>query len=125
MDYLFSKNIRTGVISNISFSGEALIKRISEWLPNNQFEFILATSEYIFRKPHKRIFELALRKSNLSADEVWYCGDNAICDVDGAKNAGLTPIWYKGALNNHRNSPQEKCIVINDWFDLIEILERI
>ncbi|MDD4474442.1 MAG: HAD family hydrolase [Eubacteriales bacterium] len=123
LDYLYSENIRTGVISNISFSGDALKNRINEFLPNNRFEFIIATSEYIFRKPQKRIFELALRKSNCYADEVWYCGDNAICDVDGAKSAGLTPVWYKGAHENYSNIPQKESIVIHDWLELIGILD--
>jgi len=57
-----------------------LTNRINEFLPNNNFEFIIATSEYIFRKPHKRIYELALKKANLEAKDVWYCGDNAVCD---------------------------------------------
>lgn len=125
LDYLNGENIRTGVISNISFSGEALANRINGLLPNNRFEFILATSEYVFRKPHKRIFELALRKANLQADEVWYCGDNAACDVDGARNAGLTPVWYKGARENYFSEPQEECMIVTDWLKLIEILDNL
>ena len=125
LDYLQSENIRTSVISNISYSGKALSNRINEFLPNNNFEFIMATSEYIFRKPNKRIFELALHKANLTPEEVWYCGDNAICDVDGAKRAGLTPVWYKGSMVSSKNLPQTECIVINDWMELREILENM
>lgn len=124
LHYLYDKGIRTGVISNISFSGEALVNRIKELLPDNNFEFIIATSEYIFRKPHKRIFELALHKANLFASEVWYCGDNAICDVDGANGAGLTSVWYKGAYVNYSSVPQEECIIIDDWLKLIAIIEK-
>ena len=29
----------------------------------------------MFRKPNKRIFELALEKAELLSDEVWYIGD--------------------------------------------------
>lgn len=125
LKYLKNNNIRVGVISNISFSGEALSKRIKEFFPNNSFEFILATSEYIFRKPHKRIFELALRKANLRAEDVWYCGDNAVCDVDGAKSMGITPVWYKGALRKNNITPQTECITIEDWRELIYILEKL
>lgn len=45
--------------SNICYAGKVIKKRISKMLPNHQFEFILATSEYMFRKPNKRIFGLA------------------------------------------------------------------
>ena len=41
--------IRTGVISNLSFSGATLIRRINECLPFHRFEFIVASSECVFR----------------------------------------------------------------------------
>jgi putative hydrolase of the HAD superfamily len=121
LDYLKKNNIRVGVMSNISFSGEALNNRINEFFANNSFEFILATSEYIFRKPHRRIFEFALRKANLPAEDVWYCGDNVVCNIDCAKNIGITPVWYKGALRKNKIMPQTECITVEDWREPISI----
>ena len=121
--YLRDKHIRSAVVSNISFSGKALENRINSLLPQNDFEFVLATSEYVFRKPHKRIFELAARKADLEPHEIWYCGDNGICDVDGAKSAGLFPVWYKGAYEGRGFAPQNECLVVFDWRELIEILD--
>lgn len=83
----------------------------------------MATSEYIFRKPHRRIFELALRKANLQPQEAWYCGDNAVCDVDGAKAVGMIPVWYKGAIRDTAFVPESDCITINNWIELINILQ--
>lgn len=118
LDYLKEVNIRTGVISNISFSGHALASKINKFLPNNSFEFIIATSEYVFRKPHRRIFEIALKKAELLPHDVWYCGDNAICDVDGARNVGFTPIWYKGAFKDYNHIPQKECLTVYNWLEL-------
>ncbi len=123
LDYLKRKSILTAVISNISFSGQALANRINTLLPQNEFEFILATSENVFRKPHKRIFELAVRKAGLAPEDVWYCGDNGICDVDGASKAGLIPVWYKGAYKENDYVPQNECLTIYDWNELIDVLE--
>jgi putative hydrolase of the HAD superfamily len=125
LNYLKNQKIRVGIISNISYSGEALSNRINEFFPEHSFEFIMATSEYIFRKPHKRIYELALKKANLQADDVWYCGDNGICDVDGAKNIGITPVWYKGAIQTSKITPEAECIAINDWEELKILLENL
>jgi putative hydrolase of the HAD superfamily len=113
------------VVSNISFSGQALRNRINTLLPQNDFEFILATSEYVFRKPHKRIFELATIKANLEPHEIWYCGDNGICDVDGAKSAGFFPVWYKGAYEGYGFTPKNESLTISDWRELTEILEKL
>ncbi len=124
--YLKDQNIRTAVISNISFSGKALEDRINTLIPENEFEFILATSEYVFRKPHSRIFELALRKAKLRPNEVWYCGDNAYFDVEGALNMGISPVWYRGAIHNHNKLvPKEGCLTISDWEELIDYISKI
>lgn len=95
LDYLHSHHIRTGVISNISFSEDALSDRINRLLPNNHFEFIIPSSEYIYRKPNPIIFEIALRKAKLSPDKVWFCGDNLKADIMGAHSAHLFPVWYE------------------------------
>jgi len=97
--YLKGKGIRTGVISNISFAPSVVAERINRLLPENNFEFIITSSNYIFRKPNKRIFDLALEKAQLQPDEVWYIGDQYECDVKGSLKAGLLPIWYIGAID--------------------------
>ena len=99
LEYLKNKGIRTGVISNISYASSVVAERINRLLPENSFEFIITSSNYIFRKPNKRIFDLALEKARLEPDEVWYIGDQYECDVKGALNAGLLPIWYIGAID--------------------------
>jgi len=116
-------DIRTAVISNISFSQKALENRLRNQLPEHDFEFILATSEYVFRKPHRRIFELALRKAKLDAKDVWYCGDNAYFDVEGAASSGIYPVWYRGAMEFHNKlTPTVDCLTIEDWIELVEQL---
>ena len=99
LEYLKNKGIRTGVISNISYASSVVAERINRLLPENAFEFIITSSNYIFRKPNKRIFDLALEKAGLETEEVWYIGDQYECDVKGALNAGLLPIWYIGAID--------------------------
>lgn len=123
--FLEEINIRTAVISNISFSGNMLKTRINRYIPSHKFEFIIASSEYIFRKPHKRIFELALRKAKLSASDVWYCGDNAVFDVDGAADCGISPVWYKGAIEKaNKYVPKREHMEISDWNELIDMLKH-
>ena len=95
--WLKEQGIRSGVITNISYAPDVVKRRIRKLLPGHSFEFILATSEYLFRKPDRRIFELALKKAELEPEEVWYAGDSYECDVMGAKNVGIFPVWYVGA----------------------------
>ena len=123
MDFLYENNIRTAVLSNISFAGNVVEERIRKLLPSNHFEFILATSEYLFRKPNERIFRLALEKAGLEASEVWYVGDNYECDVEGSRNAGMFPVWYLGATENVPEKPDDVLRIFH-WNELKSMIER-
>lgn len=130
LDSISALGIRSGVISNISFSGAALAAWLNRLLPNNRFEFIIASSEYAFRKPSRLLFELALKKAGLPAQEVWFCGDNIQADIEGAAQAGLFPVWYENAAALSRpgggaKKPGCKHLHIHEWEELIYILKSI
>ena len=114
LKFLKKREIRTGVISNISYAPSVVAARINRLLPENAFEFILTSSNYIFRKPHRRIFDLALEKAALRPDEVWYIGDQYECDVKGALNAGLYPVWYIGAIDLPYREDRS-ILTVTDW----------
>lgn len=117
LDFLEQKGIRTGVISNITYDQKVVSERIDRLIPNHEFEFILATSGYLFRKPSPHIFELALEKADLCAEDVWYIGDNYLCDIKGALGAGLFPVWYIGALDLPYTEDPE-ILTVSSWEEL-------
>lgn len=136
--YLWQKGIRTGVISNISYCGDALRERIESLLPDHKFEFIIASSEYMFRKPSPHIFTLALELAGLNADDVWYIGDDYRIDVEGANNAGMFAVHYIGALEprkiqnhvfsdliNEANGGERRFITVSSWDELAKIIDAI
>lgn len=65
LTFLRREGIRTGVISNLCWSGKVLAHRLHKNFAGHDFEFIITTSEYVFRKPEKHIFDIAVRKSGL------------------------------------------------------------
>ena len=113
--------IRTGVISNITVSGACLKKRLHRLLPDHEFEFVISSCDYLFRKPHPRIFQLACTKSGLNASEIWLCGDNPICDVEGASNIGMSPILF---LDQEQKDLELEKIRIQNWNQLLKIIEE-
>lgn len=119
--FLKKQGIRTGVISNISYCGEAVKERIRSMLPEHEFEFVLATSEYLYRKPNKRIFDLALKKAELKPEDVWYIGDQYECDVMGAKGAGILPVWYIGAIDLPYDE-KEDVLIVRSWKELKQLM---
>ena len=122
LEYLDEAEIRSGVISNISFTGSVVKKRICDLLPNNRFEFIIATSEYLFRKPGRRIFELALEMAELKPKDVWYIGDDYECDVVGARNAGIYPVRYIGAMDTVYER-KDDVMEISSWAELTAFIK--
>lgn len=128
LDFLEGRGVRTGVISNLSFSGAALSERLTRLIPNHRFEFILSTAEYVFRKPSRRIFELALVKAGLPPEEVWYCGDSPVYDLRGAYDSGLQPVWYRGArspLWHTGDLPDVPHLEAESWSALAELLNTL
>lgn len=134
LDYLNECGIRTAVISNIGWSGRALTNRVNRLLPGNKFEFIIASSEYVIRKPDRMLFEIALRKAGLPADQVWYCGDSIQNDVMGAHGAGIYPVLYEGDTPGevnpllHQNDGVKvdfDYLHIHDWREMAEVLRRL
>ena len=95
LDALAEAGIRTAVLSNNGWSGEAIQERFDRLLPNHRFEFVMSSSDYLIRKPDPRLFEIALLKAGLDASQVWYVGDSLRADVYGSHAAGLFPVWYE------------------------------
>lgn len=122
------EGIRTGVVSNLCFNEKTLRKRLARCLPDHTFEFVMVSSEYAFRKPMPQYYQLALTKAHLEAGDVWFCGDNAVCDVDGPQAVGMQGIWFTGAMLNPeslRLRPQsEGHWEIAHWGELQKRLEQ-
>ncbi len=132
LEGLHARGIRTGVISNLSFSGEALRRRLNRFLPDNHFELVMASSDYAVRKPDKRLFQIALVKAGLAAEDVWYCGDNTVADVGGAAGAGLFPVWYTsdsetGYVRKAEYSTPPECeyLRVRRWDQLIKTIDSL
>ncbi len=130
--FLSERNIRTGVISNLCWSGGTLSAALREFYPEHEFEFVITSSEYIFRKPDRHIFELAVRKAGLEAKDIWFCGNDLGADIIGAHEAGLTPVFMDNSSLPHFEKDTiniDKGIAadipyhrITSWEDLKELL---
>jgi putative hydrolase of the HAD superfamily len=124
--FLRENGIRTGVISNTPITEEILAKSLKKLIPENSFDPIVTSSETIFRKPHPRIFQYALQRAGLPASEAVHCGDNPMCDVEGASAAGIFPVWYKGCCTVAENiQPKCKHLAIQSWRELKDKISRI
>ena len=128
LSLLREKNIGTGVVSNMGFSGAALSRRLGLLFPEHSFRFVMSSADYVLRKPNPRLFELAVKKSGCMPSEIWFAGDNPAMDIAGAANAHLTPVYYERDLGCAYREPAQveqlpPCIRIGDWSELYDFLK--
>lgn len=123
LKFLKLHRIKMAVISNTSFPGRILERELKRHKLHKFFEFVIASADYGIRKPHPLIYELAVKKLNLSKESVWFVGDNLRYDVMGPKDYGLWSIWYNryGKINDEIRPDLE----IKNWGELIRVLKEL
>ncbi len=64
------------------------------------FDTVTTSEEAGCKKPHRRIFELALEKAGASKDYSLMVGDDFEADIQGAKQVGMQAVYlnYKGEI---------------------------
>jgi HAD superfamily hydrolase (TIGR01549 family) len=89
---LESDGYRMGLISNAGDDQDVqqLARRFGI---ARYFDFILTSAACSYRKPHRRIFELALSNWYFLPSEAVMVGDNLDADVRGAQSVGLFAVW--------------------------------
>lgn len=123
LHWLNGAKIRTAVISNCDYSGNLLQEKLNKIFPENQFEFVIASSDYGVMKPNRYIFQAGIVKSGLEAKDIWYVGDKVAVDVLGSKAAGMTPVLYKNPRNTYQEIP-ENVIVVDDLMKIASLLTQ-
>lgn len=117
---------RMGLISNAGDDQDVqqLIRRFEI---SSYFDFILTSAQCSYRKPHPRIFELAIANWYFVPSETVMVGDNLDADIRGAKNAGLYAVWIsRRAGQSSEDQPRvEPDATIQSLSELPALLDRL
>jgi putative hydrolase of the HAD superfamily len=84
-----------GIISN--GRGEFQTKAISGLGIQDYFDVMLISEIEGVRKPEPEIFQRAMTRLGVSAQNSIFVGDNPQADILGAKNAGMRTIWKRSS----------------------------
>jgi putative hydrolase of the HAD superfamily len=57
------------------------------------FDVVLISEAEGVRKPSPEIFQRALRRHGIESSAAMFIGDHPLMDVEGARSAGLLPVW--------------------------------
>jgi HAD superfamily hydrolase (TIGR01662 family) len=93
LEELKRSGTKLGIVSNTLVPAHCLDQHLAE---NGVLEFFpvrVYSSQVRYRKPHPRIFEIALSQIGVPASRTLFIGDLLTCDIAGAKRAGMRTIW--------------------------------
>jgi HAD superfamily hydrolase (TIGR01662 family) len=89
---LKKQNYLLGIVSNAGDHRD-VVQLVERFNLAPFFEFVLTSAGCGYRKPHPKIFQLALEMVNARAGEVAFVGDTLRADILGANQAGMYSIW--------------------------------
>ena len=95
---------RLGLISNAG-DDQDVQQLVSRFDISQFFDFIVTSAACSYRKPHPRIFELALSNWYFLPSEAVMVGDNLDADIRGAKSAGLYAVWINRRAGQQNGDP--------------------
>jgi HAD superfamily hydrolase (TIGR01509 family) len=84
---------RLGLVTNTSLPHSIIVEEFQQLALYDYFDTVVCSSEIVFRKPDRAMFEVALRALNVAPDEAMFVGDSYHADVVGAKQAGMKTVW--------------------------------
>jgi putative hydrolase of the HAD superfamily len=116
---LQTRGIKLGLVSN----GKTRVQQQKlEALGLQEFFDPILISEHVgIKKPDPSIFQIALEYLQLEASQVWMVGDHPVNDVLGARGAGLTGVWLKGAMHAWLDG-EKRGLEIERLPELLELL---
>jgi len=86
------------------------------------FDTIIVSGDYGYRKPDKRLFQMALDKLGVPAEQTLYVGNDMHRDIYGAYNAGMKTALYnsdQGEKDHHGATPD---FITTDYRKLMAFL---
>ena len=98
LQILQASGYRLGIVSNAG-DNKDVFQLTERFRIESYFDFILTSAVCSYRKPHPRIFELALSHWNIAASETAMVGDMLEADILGAQKVGLYTIWITRRAN--------------------------
>lgn len=89
---LEAAGFRMGIVSNAGDEADVL-QLVDRFGIGPFFDFVLTSATCSYRKPHPRIFAVALAHWGFPPSEAAVIGDTPEADILGGRNAGLYSIW--------------------------------
>lgn len=99
------------IISNVFLPASVLDRQLARFNLLEFFPIRIYSSDTLYRKPHRRIYQIALEKLEISGDQAIMVGDKIPEDIRGPSKLGIRGIFKRGVTNPHRKVPSGTPII--------------
>ena len=89
----------------------------------NFFNPLIISGDYGYRKPDPRLFKKALKRMNLSADEVVFIGNDLYRDIYGAGLMNMRSVFFRSNQGDHTFTEARPDYVITQFSELEEAIK--
>ncbi|MFK4427341.1 MULTISPECIES: HAD family hydrolase [Bacillus] len=117
LQQLTQQNIKIGIITN-GFT-DFQMNNLRALNIHTYTNTILVSEAEGIKKPHPEIFERALQKLNVKAEECLYVGDHPENDVLGSEQVGILGVWKRDLFWGDFEHPR----VVDDLLEVLSFLE--
>lgn len=127
LSMLQEQNYKLGLLSNAGDHRDVL-QLVEKFELDPYFEFILTSAGCGYRKPHQKIFQLALEKVNAKAEEIAMVGDTLKADILGANQIGMYSVWITRRVDDvppDNELPVQPEATINSLGELPSLLREL
>ncbi|MBT3943054.1 MAG: HAD family hydrolase [Chloroflexi bacterium] len=117
LDGLRSDGFVVGVVTNMSRPGEDVASSMGF---AGNVDFTLSSMDVGASKPDPKMFQAALSRAGVAADQAAHVGDQLETDIDGARGAGINPVL----IDRHSAAiDYDACPRITTLTELPDVLE--
>ncbi len=121
---LQSAGYRLGLVSNAGDTRD-VFQLVEKFDIEQYFDFVLTSAACSYRKPHPRIFELALAHWGYMPDQAAMVGDRLDADIRGSKMLGMFAIWIKRRARNQPPTPTPPDAVVETLSAIPPLLDSL
>jgi HAD superfamily hydrolase (TIGR01549 family) len=118
---------KVGLISNFTHA-PVIHKSLRKLGIHQYFNAIVVSEDVGWRKPAPQIFQDALSRLQVKAEEAVFVGDSPLEDIKGAKDAGLETVFVPSQFNSLKDleeSRQQSNWAVKDFHALLGLFGKI
>lgn len=125
LDSLRERGLATGLVSNAFDPGWLLHQDLERMGLAERLDAAVFSSEVGKRKPHPALFEAALDRLDVAAEDAVFVGDRRFEDLRGAKEVGMTTVqalWFRADDDERGIDPDFEAFTPMDVLNVVRRL---